>query len=316
MISRIQPPMGMADQKTAAVCDGPPSYVSWYEQGPYAPYVNEVRLPINSPVRMLHSRQPAGQFPDPALPEVVLQLVIQGQGQAQIDLGASHGSIPLRSGQVCVAPAYTACDYQLSDPFELLTLTIPFGRAQQVLTESTDGKLSDFGPIHRYEMPHDAVLASLMQQLWSGSVKAPTISLLYAEDVAIAIAARLAWLTMKAHGMRPTDNSAPPLFGRRLKRVLTRIDDLIPSELSQHDLAGEAGLSPWHFSRAFKAAVGCSPHRYVHLRRLDRSQQLLRETRLSLIDIAAQCGFSSHAHLTTAFKRAFGYPPSLRRSSF
>ena len=81
-------------------------------------------------------------------------------------------------------------------------------------------------------------------------------------------------------------------------------------DLDLQSLANETGYSRTHFLRMFRAATGQTPHRYILELRLTRAKNLLRERRTSLIDIAALCGFSSQAHMATAFRQLLGITPS------
>lgn len=74
-------------------------------------------------------------------------------------------------------------------------------------------------------------------------------------------------------------------------------------------MAGMLGLSEGFFIRAFKAAVGKSPHSYVIDRRVARARALLQEPRHGLADVALACGFASQAHMATVFKQRSGASP-------
>jgi AraC family transcriptional regulator len=78
-------------------------------------------------------------------------------------------------------------------------------------------------------------------------------------------------------------------------------------------IARAAGLSEFHFARAFKAAVGSTPHRYLNERRLLRAQALLRTTDLKLSEVAMAAGFGSQSHLTTAMREFCGVTPKRYR---
>jgi len=67
------------------------------------------------------------------------------------------------------------------------------------------------------------------------------------------------------------------------------------------------------FARAFKAATGSAPHRYLTDRRIGRARALLAEGRLPLAEIAEVCGFSSQPHFTYWFKRLVGTTPGAYR---
>jgi AraC family transcriptional regulator len=73
---------------------------------------------------------------------------------------------------------------------------------------------------------------------------------------------------------------------RRLMRVLDYIDANLEGDLTLARLASIACLSRFHFSRAFKAAVGRSPNRYVSAKRLELAKQLLEQSDQPLAHIA------------------------------
>jgi AraC family transcriptional regulator len=74
-------------------------------------------------------------------------------------------------------------------------------------------------------------------------------------------------------------------------------------------MASIACLSRFHFSRAFRQAVGQPPHRYVSARRLERAKALLTRGDRPLVDIALALGFSGQANFTRAFRQATGHAP-------
>lgn len=93
------------------------------------------------------------------------------------------------------------------------------------------------------------------------------------------------------------------------RRVLELIDAALDARLTIESLAREVGLSPAHFSRAFRESLGQPPHRYLLALRLERARRLLATTRASLSEIAQRAGFADQAHFTRLFKRAFGITP-------
>lgn len=93
------------------------------------------------------------------------------------------------------------------------------------------------------------------------------------------------------------------------RRVMELIDARLDRGVSIEELAREASLSPSHFMRAFKRAVGRAPHQYILALRLDRARRLLDQPGASLSDIALRTGFADQAHFTRLFKRHFGVTP-------
>ena len=104
------------------------------------------------------------------------------------------------------------------------------------------------------------------------------------------------------------------LDSRRLRRVAEFVEAHLGEDLTLGRLAREACLSPFHFARAFKAATGTAPHRYLTVRRIDRARALIADGELTLAEIADACGFSSQAHFTRSFKRFVGATPGEHRS--
>jgi AraC family transcriptional regulator len=87
----------------------------------------------------------------------------------------------------------------------------------------------------------------------------------------------------------------------------------LDSDLTLTQLAVESGYSRTHFMRMFRDATGQSAHRYLLELRLKKAASMLASRSLSLIDIALACGFSSHAHFSTAFRSRYGLSPSAYR---
>ncbi len=104
------------------------------------------------------------------------------------------------------------------------------------------------------------------------------------------------------------------LSRERLKRVREYVETHLDDRLTLTDLARVACLSPYHFSRSFREAVGVGPHRYVVQRRLERAKTLMRRTNQPLVMIAEQVGFSDQSHLTSVFRRETGVTPGRYRA--
>ena len=112
----------------------------------------------------------------------------------------------------------------------------------------------------------------------------------------------------------PLPRADGALDRRRLHRITEYITGNLQRNLTLEELATEACLSRYHFARAFKAAVGVTPHRFVVEQRVARARDLLGDGDLSLAEIAARCGFSSQAHFTRAFRDATGVTPGAYRA--
>jgi transcriptional regulator GlxA family with amidase domain len=105
------------------------------------------------------------------------------------------------------------------------------------------------------------------------------------------------------------------LSPRRVSAVVAYVDTHLDQPLSVRGLAAVAGLSPFHFARMFKAAVGASPHVYITNARVERAKRLLSGSNLGLREIARGTGYLTHAHFTSVFRRHAGVTPRVYRSS-
>jgi len=93
------------------------------------------------------------------------------------------------------------------------------------------------------------------------------------------------------------------------RRVHDYIEDNLSVGISCDDLAGLAGLSSHHFSRAFRVSFNESPHAYVTKERIRRSCALMLASAVSLGQIAADCGFNDQAHFNRVFRKHCGASP-------
>ncbi len=93
------------------------------------------------------------------------------------------------------------------------------------------------------------------------------------------------------------------------------IESNLDSKITVQELAELAGLSTAHFARAFRQATGEAPHHFILTRRIARVRALLRDPDLNLATVSFRAGFSSHAHMTSVFRRLTGLAPAAYRTA-
>jgi len=162
----------------------------------------------------------------------------------------------------------------------------------------------------------DPLVAEMAYAITSELQRETSVGSMLIETLASSLAARL----VQNHvGPLARDVSARAtragLDRRRLTRVLDYIGANLEGDLTLARLASVACLSRFHFSRAFKAAVGRSPHHYVSAKRLELAKQLLGKGDLPLAHIALTLKFSCQANFTRAFREATGQTPAQYRRS-
>jgi len=88
------------------------------------------------------------------------------------------------------------------------------------------------------------------------------------------------------------------------------MDKASHEEWPVHRLAQVSGVSEAHFARSFKYAFGIPPHRYLLTRRIERAVALLRESDLSITEVAFQTGWKSLGTFGRIFHDITGEAPS------
>ncbi len=108
--------------------------------------------------------------------------------------------------------------------------------------------------------------------------------------------------------------SQDPELLRRLLRAKDRMDAKPHEDWTVRRLARVSHVSEAHFARSFKDAFGIPPHRYLLTRRIERASTLLRETDLSITQIAFQTGWRSLGTFGRIFRDITGDNPGAIRS--
>lgn len=114
---------------------------------------------------------------------------------------------------------------------------------------------------------------------------------------------------------RPVETPKGGLAPWQVRRVTNYLHDRLPLRVDLEELAGVAGLSLAHFSRAFRLSTGLAPYQWQLDMRIKRAQELMVTTTDTLEDIAESCGFADNAHFARTFRRFAGCSPSAWRRS-
>jgi transcriptional regulator GlxA family with amidase domain len=99
-----------------------------------------------------------------------------------------------------------------------------------------------------------------------------------------------------------------------IQTVREFMDRHLQEPLTVPELATRAGFSTAHFIRAFRAAFGVTPHRYLRDRRLERARELLATSALPITDVCDRVGFQSLGTFSYLFRKSTGESPSEYRA--
>ena len=107
----------------------------------------------------------------------------------------------------------------------------------------------------------------------------------------------------------------PREYRQQIEKAVNYILKNLNDDLSLETLAGIANYSPYHFQKLFKQLIGESPKQYIIKMRLETAAHyLIIDPYKSITEIAIDCGFSSPAVFSRAFKNYFGVSAELMRS--
>jgi AraC family transcriptional regulator len=212
-------------------------------------------------------------------------------------------------GKFCITPGEASASWQHSGNPEILQLYI----RKSVYERAAEEIFGDAATL----VPRFAISDPLLEQLAIAVLNAlrdgGTDDRLYIETIAQLIGVHLA-RTHSSRARAPRERE--PLDGLsrvRIRGLLDYIEQHLGEDLSLEALAAEVNLSPLYLVRAFRSAVGQSPHRYVVARRIELARHLLASTTLPIAEISLATGFSSQSHLSNWFRRLVGVSPAVYR---
>jgi len=208
-------------------------------------------------------------------------------------------------GTLCFVPSGVQSGARARSDFELVACAL-----DSTLVNGVDLELDHrpAGELRHRTNFKDPAAQQLLKLLFADFASECPAGRLYADHLIHALAYRVLILGRDIS----SSNTARPVSGlpnRILKRVVDKMR-VLDDQLSLESLAQESGYSRVHFMRMFRAATGRSPHNYLMNLRIERARELLSNPALSLTDIALDCGFSSHSHLTRVFRQFLGVTPS------
>lgn len=114
----------------------------------------------------------------------------------------------------------------------------------------------------------------------------------------------------KEYHSQKAKNGLPPY---RLKQAINYINCNLAENIKTYEIAKMLNLSQYYFCRLFRESTGIPPYRYIIQQRISKAKSLIRENKLSLLDIAIECGFSSQSQMTHHFRKLVGVTPKVYR---
>ncbi len=216
-----------------------------------------------------------------------------------------------RQGDMLITPANTPLFVRWEGDENCLQIQLPAAFLKRV-AEETLGKNGDRLTLVPTFQSRNQQLESITTLLMAEIQQRQPSGDLYLDSLANVLAVQL----LRHHGTNsvqlPSFKGGLPTY--QLNQVLDYINAGLAKEIKLSNLAELLGMSPFHFGRMFKQSTGISPHQYVIQQRIERAKHLLKHSDQAIIDIALDCGFTSHSHLSKQFRKVMGMTPRHFRS--
>jgi AraC family transcriptional regulator len=255
--------------------------------------------------RLLLLSDPPGLIEVPGLRNTVVSIHVGPPVQVACRRGGySHQGTAVH-GDIDIIPADTPSLWEIKEKDAVLVMSVAPELLNMVAEEF------DFDP-RRIEIQNrfqvrDAQLENIGMALKAEMECGYPCGRLYLDSLAVSVAARL----VRCHSSMPLEPRLQNgrLSDRKLRQVLSYIEENLAQDLALRDLAAIAGLSVSHFKSLFRESVGLSAHQYLIRRRLERAKRLLGEGKLSISQIAFEAGFAHQSHLAYHMRRLLGVSP-------
>jgi AraC family transcriptional regulator len=210
-----------------------------------------------------------------------------------------------RPGVVIIIPEGSSSRWDIPKPVDVVQLYLPHTMLVRVAREADTATPTDL--LERTAHP-DPITSRLLLSAADSLEGNGALDTLFRHQLIELLATRV----LAAHSGSPT--SFQPTTGglapKALLRAIERLHSDSDADVSLAALASEAGLSRFHFCRAFKESTGLSPHAWLRQHRLEQAMNMLRDTDASVVSVAAALGYASQTAFAAAFRKLTGETPS------
>jgi len=237
------------------------------------------------------------QRPTQGVPEALFLYCLKGAGWCEL-AGRLH---TVRRGDVLVIPTGTAhaCGARAAKPW-----TVHWVRATGTLLPDYLDALAVSARKPVFPAGESLDLLRLFDEIEQARQRGAAF-----EDRLLAAHA-LAHLLARLIERRREQAPENPDNLRKVADAIIYMSEHVAEPLRVSALARLSNLSPDYFTQLFKAQTGCAPRDYLHLLRMHRACQLLRESNLAIKEIATRLGYQDPFHFSRQFKAFEGVAPT------
>jgi AraC family transcriptional regulator len=200
--------------------------------------------------------------------------------------GRSTAIGTFRPGVVIIIPEGSSSRWDIPKPVDVVQLYLPHASLARIADEAEIAAPVEL--LERTAQP-DLITSRLLLSAADFLEGNEALDTLFRQQLIDLLATRL----LAAHTGSPT--TVQPIRGglapKALLRAIERLRSDSDADVSLAALAAEAGLSRFHFCRAFKESTGLAPHAWLRQHRLEQAMNMLRDTDASVMSVAAALGY-------------------------
>ena|ERR1035438_874355 len=254
--------------------------------------------------------EPAGSSVVPGL--LNPRVVIHAGASVRIacDRGGDHNDGIANYGDIDIIPAGMAARWRIygTDRFFVVGISQRF---LEYVAESSEMNLTNTELHNRFQIRNPQIEHigwSIKAEMEQGN----PCGRIFMEGMATALAVEM----LHNRGLRAAGGMAAEgrLPSRKLKRILSYVDENLGDDLTLRRIAHEFQVSVSLLKDMFRKSVGVSLHRYIIQRRVERAADMLIHRRLSISQIALETGFAHQSHMTSQMRRFLGVSPKELRN--
>ncbi|RWX81764.1 AraC family transcriptional regulator [Neorhizobium lilium] len=244
----------------------------------------------------------------PASEAYFMMLYLETVSHADIIDGKSQPVCSFPAGTICLVDLQEGASIALHSSLHSLAFTLPRSLLDEVAWLSPERPLRGLRCVRGYCDPVISNIGMALVPLFAYPQASAEAIL---QHIAVALCDHLmTGYTEETEAFRNRPPGVKTLAVWQQRTAKTFMQDNMEAGVTVAMVADSVGLSPNHFSRLFRAAMGVTAHQWLIRTRLERAKDLLRDPSLSLKEIAQTCGFSDHSYFSKVFAKYTGLRPA------
>jgi len=280
------------------------SATTYFQDRTAAPFSNEIiGSTENLRVSLISDQPRIVEFG--GSPRVIVSIHVGPSIKSDCRRGGERHRATIIHGDVEIIPPKLGSVWEINDRDTALVIGINPQVLNRIVEES-GGDSRNLQVMNRFQV-RDAQIEHIGWALKAEMESGYPCGRIYMDSLATALAAALvrkhSSLSRPSHGVR----AVMPV--RRLKDVLSFIEDNLGRDLGLCEMAAIAAMSTSHFKLLFRKSVGMPAHQYLIRRRVERAAMLLRTKKLPIGHVALETGFCHQSHLSLHMRRVLGVTP-------